>query len=196
MTALHDTTISNLNHRIKEAHRQFKKIGDNLDLNLKATIDNPDIKTILELLKTATVAIDIIMEVLGDNSILVIGLAVAGGMVVIIILQTIVLVKFIRDIKMDIMRINLKFQELEKQTEQGNKPERASGISDQEMKNAVTLAVNEAVEMSVRNAMGCTVVRTHGQVIDHVDTNPRLTHGTRFNGNILSLQSGTRQGPI
>lgn len=109
-----------------------------------------------------------------------------------IILQAIMMMKFTRDIKLDIMNINLRIQEIEKQKDQESKPERASMNLDQEVRNAVILAVSEAMEMSVGTAMGRMAARTHCQAIEQADTNSRLPAGARFNGNILSLQSGAR----
>ena len=191
MTSLHDTTISDLNHGFKEASRHFKKIIEDTDHILKATTNNPDIDTILMMLKDTAAAMEIVMETLADDSVTIMGLAVAGAIAFLIILQAIILIKLNRDIKLSIMDINLKLQELEKQRDQGSRPERASVNLDQELRNAVIHAVNEAVELSVGNAVGRTVARTQCPAIEQSDTNARLPTGTRYLGNIVSLQSTT-----
>ena len=191
MTSLHDTTISDLNHGFKEASRHFKKIIEGTDHILEATTNNPDIDTILMMLKDTAAAMEIVMETLADDSVTIMGLAVAGAIAFLIILQAIILIKLNRDIKLSIMDINLKLQELEKQRDQGSRPERASVNLDQELRNAIIHAVNEAVELSVGNAVGRTVARTQCPAIEQSDTNARLPTGTRYLGNIVSLQSTT-----
>ena len=139
-------------------------------------MDNPDIKTILELLKTILDAIDAMMDSLEDNTTMVIGLGVAGGIVVIIILQTFILMKFIRDTQ-------------EHNVQQESVPEKSSLLSGQDMRSAVSAAVSEAVEMSIRNTMGRAAVSTR----ERSDTNPRLSRGAQFTGKVLALQSGSSQ---
>ena len=154
MTSLHDTTISDLNHGFKEASRHFKKIIEDTNHILNATTNNPDIDTILIMLENTATTMEFVMEVLANDSMAIMGLAVARLIAFLVILQAITIIKINRDIKLNIMDINLKLQELEKCRDQGNKPERASMSPDQELRNTVINAVNEAVELTLGDAIG------------------------------------------
>ena len=163
--------MTELNHGFKEAHREFKKISSEINDSL-----NPDIKTILEMLKTGLEAIDNIMDFLDDDTKLVIDLGVAGGLVVLIILQTFILLKFIRDIQVP-------------GNQQNSCAGSSSGISEQELRTAVAAAVSEAVEASFRNTMGRAAITAS----ERPENNTRLSCGAQFTGNVLALQAGTRQ---
>ena len=62
---------------------------------------------------------------------------------------------------------------------------------DQEWRNAVINAVNEAVELTIGDAIGQTFAWTQGPVIKQVDTSSRVPAGTRYQGNIVSLRPTT-----
>ena len=191
MTSLHDTTISDLNHGFKEASRQFKKIIDDTNHILNATTNNPDIDTILIMLENTATTMEFVMEILANDSMAIMGLAAAGFIAFLVILQAIALIKINRDIKLNIMDVNLKLQELERYRDQGTRPERASTNPEQELRNAVINAVNEAVEQTLADAIGRMFARTQGPAIEQVDTNSRVPAGTRYQGNIVSLRPTT-----
>ena len=114
MTSLHDTTISDLNHGFKEASKHFKKIIESTSSILNATTNNPDIDTILLMLKDTAVTMEFVIEVLADDSMEKMGLAVASFITLVVILQAGTLIKLIRDIKLNIKEMNDRIQELQK----------------------------------------------------------------------------------
>ena len=89
------------------------------------------------------------------------------------VLQTFIIVKFIRDVQVP--------------DSQCSSPEASTGLSEQDVKVAVASAVGEAVEVAFRNTVGRATVPGS----DRADT--RLSRGAQFTGNVLALQGGTRQ---
>ena len=131
------------------------------------------------------------MEILANDSMAIVGLAAAGFIAFLVILQAIALIKINRDIKLNIMDVNLKLQEFERHRDQGTRPERASTNPEQELRNAVINAVNEAVEQTLADAIGRTFARTQAPAVEQVDTNPRVPAGARYHGNIVSIRPTT-----
>ena len=126
MTSLHDTTISDLNHGFKEATRHFKKIIDDTKHILEVTDNSTDIRNMLEILTNITEIMDDTMKILTDESITVAGLAIAGVMIFLIVIQTGMIIKLNRDVKFSVLKIQelRKYDRESKQKEQGDKMEK------------------------------------------------------------------------
>ena len=78
MTALHDTTISDLNSGFKEATLHFKKINEDTQRILEVTSDNHDIKAILKMMQDTANIMQSVMGELTDDAWTIIELTVAG----------------------------------------------------------------------------------------------------------------------
>ena len=186
MTSLHDTTISDLNNGFKEASCHFKKLMEDTKHILEASSNTHNIEVILKMLKDTAAIMENVMEILVDDSLTVTGLAVAGAIIFLIILQAAVIIKLNRDIKINVMEMNAKIQEIEKQKDQGDKLERIIENLDKDLRNTVIHAVNQAVEVSVGNAVGRTLVRTQCPEIEQPDTTITWVQtGTRYLGNTV-----------
>ena len=105
MTSFHDTTVSDLNCGFKEATLHFNKITADTQQILKATSDNHDIKTILKMMESTAGIMQNVVEEISDDAWTIIELTVAGVTIIFIIIQTAVLIKLNRDIKLSVAEI-------------------------------------------------------------------------------------------
>merc|ERR1712002_896019 len=179
MTSLHDTTITDLNHGFKEVSKHFTNITESTRKILNATINNPDIDVILLMLKDTAMTMDFVMEILADDTTEKIGLAVGSFVILLIVLLTGILIKLIRDVKLDIKDLREEMEEIKKQV----KPEEPSTTPEQERRVAVITAVNEAMQTSVGQLMGQLQARTSVPAIQPSGLGAGLQTGVQFHGN-------------
>ena len=91
---------------------------------LEVTNNNSDIKDILKMLTDTAEIVEKVMEILTDDSLTITGLAIAGIIIFLIIVQANVIIKLNRDVKLGVMEMTNKIQELKKQKDQGDRLER------------------------------------------------------------------------
>ena len=103
MTSLHDTTIMDINHGFKEASQHFKSIIESTKKILNATVNSPDTEAILTMLKDTEMTMDLIIEILANETTEKMGLAIGGSVILLIILLAGILIKLIQDVKSDFM---------------------------------------------------------------------------------------------
>ena len=166
MTSLHNTTVSDLNRRFKEATLHFKKITEATQQILKTTSNGQDTKTILKLMESTAKVMQKVVEEISDDAWRIIELTMAGATIVFIMMIIIILIKLNHDVKLIMAEVK-KLQELNSTTGQANTPERTRENQTQEMRDAIMVAVSEAVETTVRNTM-----RTQGAVLERAGSLP------------------------
>merc|ERR1712112_296011 len=124
MTSLHDTTIMDINHGFKEASQHFKSIIESTKKIFNATVNNPDTEAILTMLKDTEITMDLIIEVLAN--------------------ETGIIVKHIQNVKSDIKNLREEVKEIKELV----KPQAPSVTPEQEMRMTVVSAVTDAMQTS------------------------------------------------
>ena len=134
---------------------------------------------------------EFVMEVLANDSMEKMGLAVASFITLVVILQAGTLIKLIRDVKLNIKDMSDRVQEQEKHI----KPEEPNTSPEQEMRIAIVNAVNEAMQVAIGQAVGQTLMRAQVPVIEPVDTSTTIPAGIRYQGNMDALRPTTGGRP-
>ena len=144
MTSLHDTTIMDINHGFKEASQHFKSIIESTKKILNATVNSPDTEAILTMLKDTEMTMDLIIEILANETTEKLSLAIGGSVILLIILLAGIIVKHIQSVKSDIKNLREEVKEIKELV----KPQAPSVTPEQEMRMTVVSAVTDAMQAS------------------------------------------------
>merc|ERR1712112_357542 len=149
MTSLHDTTIMDINHGFKEASQHFKSIIESTKKIFNATVNSPDTEAILTMLKDTEMTMDLIIEILANETTEKMGLAIGGSIILLIILLAGILIKLIQDVKSDFKDLREEMKEIKELV----KPEAPSVTPEQEMRMTVASAVTDVMQTSFRQLL-------------------------------------------
>ena len=181
VTSLHDTTVADLNKGFKEATAHFNKISETTNKILKTASSDEDTKTVIELMENTA---KVMMEIAGDmadNTWTIADLSMAGVTILFTGVLTILLIKIIRDNKSITDDNKLILDEIKKLRILNNIPEQVNGqeriYEDQNLKDAIMVAVTEAMGNAVRDSLG-----SQRSTLDRMGSVPR---GKRFTGSTI-----------
>ena len=153
VTSLHDTTVADLNRGFKEATKNFDKIAETTSKILKTASSDKDAKTVIGLMENTAKFMVEIAEEMSDNTWTIADLTLAGVTVLFIGVIIILMVKIIHDNRSITEGNKQILEELRKLQEPNNGQSAEKNHEESTMRNAIRIAVTEAMEDAVRTSM-------------------------------------------
>ena len=191
MTSLHDTTIMDINHGFKEASQHFKSIIESTKKILNATVNNPDTEAILTMLKDTEMTMDLIIEILANETTEKLSLAIGGSVILLIILLAGIIVKHIQSVKSDIKNLREEVKEIKELV----KPQAPSVTPEQEMRMTVVSAVTDAMQASFEQLRNQFQVNSSVPAFQQTGPSVRVQPGVQFLGTTLAVRPNPGGSP-
>merc|ERR1712112_476470 len=178
MTSLHDTTIMDINHGFKEASQHFKSIIESTKKIFNATVNSPDTEAILTMLKDTEMTMDLIIEILANETTEKLSLAIGGSVILLIIFLAGIIVKPIQGVKADIKNLREEVKEIKELV----KPEVPSVTPEQEMRVTVSSAVTDAMQTSFGQLLSQLQVKPSIPAFQQAGSGVGIPTGIQYHG--------------
>merc|ERR1712002_222910 len=127
---------------------------------------------------------DFVIEILTSDTTEMMGLAIGGFVILLIILLTGILIKLIRDVKLDFKDLREEMKEIKELV----KPEVPSVTLEQEMRMTVATAVTDAMQTSFGQILGQLQTRPSGPAFPPTGLGVGLQTGVQYHGNTVAIR--------
>merc|ERR1712112_392340 len=136
------------------------------------------------MLRNIAMTMDFIMEVLTSDTTEIISLAIGGFIILLIMLLTGILIKLIRDVKLDFKDLREEMKEIKELV----KPGAPSVTPEQKMRMTVATSVTDAMQTSFGQILGQLQTRPSGPAFPPTGLGVGLQTGVQYHGNTVAVR--------